>query len=68
MNTTVTLNPGFFSRRSPADWGFALLALVGMVFAFANYQHAMDVYEKPSWCVPGPRWFGWVGFGGRCAT
>jgi len=61
MNTTVTLNPGFFSRRSPADWGFALLALVGMVFAFANYQHAMDVYEKAilvcAW--PAVVWLGW---------
>jgi len=61
MNTTVTLNPGFFSRRSPADWGFALLALVGMVFAFANYQHAMDVYEKAilvcAW--PAAVWLGW---------
>ena len=61
MNTTVTLNPGFFSRRSLADWGFALLALVGMVFAFANYQQAMDVYEKAilvcAW--PAAVWLAW---------
>ena len=29
MTTTVTLNPGFFSRRSVLDWGFAVLALLG---------------------------------------
>lgn len=61
MNTTVTLNPGFFSRRSLSDWGFALLALVGMVFAFANYQQAMDVYEKAilvcAW--PAAVWLAW---------
>ncbi len=61
MNTTVTLNPGFFSRRSLADWGFALLSLVGMVFAFANYQQAMDVYEKAilvcAW--PAVVWLAW---------
>ena len=61
MNTTVTLNPGYFCRRSLADWAFALLALVGMVFAFANYQHAMDGYEKAilvcAW--PAAVWLGW---------
>jgi len=61
MNTTVTLNPGFFSHRSLADWGFALLALVGMVFAFTQYQHAMDVYEKAilvcAW--PAAVWLAW---------
>jgi cytochrome c-type biogenesis protein CcsB len=44
--TTVTLNPGYFSSRSALDWGFALLALLGTVFAFTRYQHAMDVYEQ----------------------
>ena len=44
--TTITLNPGYFSQRSLADWGFALLALLGMVFAFSRYQEAMDVYEQ----------------------
>ena len=31
MTSSVTLNPGYFSRRSLADWGFALLAALGMV-------------------------------------
>jgi cytochrome c-type biogenesis protein CcsB len=62
MNTTtVTLNPGFFSGRSLADWGFALLALLGMVFALVQYQHAMDGYEQAilvcTW--PAAVWLGW---------
>ena len=44
--TTVTLNPGYLSSRSAIDWGFALLALLGTVFAFTRYQQAMDEYEQ----------------------
>jgi len=62
MNTTVTLNPGYFSRLSLADWAFAALSLLGMVFAFVRYQHAMDVYEQGillcTWpCVVWLAWF-----------
>jgi len=47
MNTTtVNLNPGLFSRRSAGDWAFAALALLGMLWAFSQYRHAMDVYEQ----------------------
>ena len=53
MNTTVvapaatlTLNEGYFSRRTWGDWLFALLAVVGAVFAFQRYHGAMDIYEK----------------------
>ncbi len=46
MTKTVTLNPGYFSRRSALDWGFALLAVLGMVFAFSRYSQSMDVYEQ----------------------
>ena len=61
MNTTVTLHPGYFSRRSLADWAFALVSLLGTVFAFMRYQHAMDGYEQAillcTWpCVV---WLGW---------
>jgi len=62
MNTTtVTLKPGFFSGRSLADWGFALLALLGMVFAFVRYQHAMDGYEQAILVCTWPClvWLGW---------
>ena len=61
MNTTVTLQPAYFSRRSLADWAFALLSLLGMVFAFVRYQHAMDGYEQAilvgTW--PAVVWLAW---------
>ncbi len=59
--TTITLNPGYFSRRSAADWGFAFMALLGMVFAFSRYQAAMDIYEQGILVasVPAVVWLGW---------
>ncbi|MEN9888403.1 MAG: Cytochrome c biosis protein CcsA [Pseudomonadota bacterium] len=62
MNTTtVSLNPGYFSQRNLLDWAFAVLALVGTLFAFTRYQHAMDVYEQGillcSW--PAAVWLAW---------
>ncbi|WP_350296971.1 c-type cytochrome biogenesis protein CcsB, partial [Limnohabitans sp. Rim8] len=59
--TTITLNPGYFSQRSLADWGFFLLALLGMVFALSRYQEAMDVYEQGILVasVPAVVWLGW---------
>ena len=44
--TRMTLNEGYFSKRNALDWIFALLVAVGGLYAFANYQSAMDVYEK----------------------
>ncbi len=44
--TTMTLNPGYWSRRSLSDWAFALITLVGTLFAFTRYHGAMDVYEQ----------------------
>ena len=59
--TTVTLNEGFFTRRSWFDWLFALLAVAGAVFAFQRYAASMDIYEK--WIlagtVPAVIWLGW---------
>jgi cytochrome c-type biogenesis protein CcsB len=59
--TTVTLNPGYFSSRTALDWGFALLALLGTVFAFTRYQHAMDVYEQAILIgsLPAVIWLAW---------
>ena len=59
--TTVTLNPGYFSSRSLLDWGFAVLALLGTVFAFTRYQHAMDVYEQAILIgsLPAVVWLAW---------
>ena len=59
--TTVTLNPGYFSSRTTLDWGFALLALLGTVFAFTRYQHAMDLYEQAILIcsLPAVIWLAW---------
>ncbi len=52
--TTMTLNPGYWSRRSLGDWAFAFITLAGMLFAFFRYQHAMDVYEQGILLASGP--------------
>ena len=58
---TLTLNEGYFSRRTWGDWLFAVLAVAGAVFAFFYYHAAMDIYEK--WIlvgtVPVVIWLGW---------
>ncbi len=42
----IVLNEGYFARRQPLDWVFAVLVLAAGLFAFFNYQHAMDGYEQ----------------------
>ena len=37
---------GYFQVRSPFDWIFAALVLLGAGFAFSRYHASMDVYEK----------------------
>ncbi|MDP3605994.1 MAG: cytochrome c biogenesis protein CcsA, partial [Polaromonas sp.] len=44
--TTISLQEGYFARRSLVDWIFAALVLAGGLFAFVRYQDFMDVYEK----------------------
>lgn len=44
--TTLTLNEGYFAKRSLFDWLFALLVAAGGLYAYANYHSHMDVYEK----------------------
>jgi len=44
--TTLTLEDGYFARRNAFDWIFAALVVAGGLYAFASYNHAMDVYEK----------------------
>ena len=60
-NGTLTLNEGYFARRTWGDWLFALLVVVGAVIAFQRYHGAMDIYEK--WIlagtVPVVIWLGW---------
>ncbi|NDY91197.1 c-type cytochrome biogenesis protein CcsB [Ideonella livida] len=50
MNTTTTTleigRAGWFSGRSPMDWAFALLIVLGAGYAFQRYGVAMDGYEK----------------------
>ncbi|MFN7641074.1 MAG: cytochrome c biogenesis protein, partial [bacterium] len=59
--TTLSLNEGYFSRRNAYDWIFAALMTVGGLYAYANYQHAMDVYEKAILllCIPSAVALGW---------
>ena len=42
---TITLNEGYFAKRNAFDWLFAVLVLVGGVFALSSYHSAMDEYE-----------------------
>ena len=42
----ILLNEGYFARRKPLDWLFALLVIAGGLFAFVRYQHAMNGYEQ----------------------
>jgi cytochrome c-type biogenesis protein CcsB len=48
MNTTtLTLGgPGYWARRSPWDWLFALAVVAGAGYAFSRYSGSMDGYEK----------------------
>jgi cytochrome c-type biogenesis protein CcsB len=59
--TTITLDEGFFSRRNPFDWIFALLVAAGGLYAFAKYGQYMDVYEKGILlgAIPAAIWMGW---------
>ncbi len=62
MNTaTITLNEGFFSRRSAYDWAFAALVALGAAYAFMRYGTYMDGYEKGILlgAVPAAVWLAW---------
>lgn len=43
---TMVLGEGYFSRRNGLDWAFAVLVLVGGLYALGLYGSAMDVYEQ----------------------
>jgi cytochrome c-type biogenesis protein CcsB len=59
--TTITLNEGFFSRRSVLDWLFAALMVAGAVFSYSRYADYMDVYERGILvaAVPAMVWLAW---------
>lgn len=60
-NPVMTLRPGYFARRQSLDWIFALLVTLGGIFAFYQYQYAMDAYEKTIllFTIPCAIWLGW---------
>ncbi|MEO8020578.1 c-type cytochrome biogenesis protein CcsB [Polaromonas sp.] len=43
---TISLQQGYFAKRNALDWIFAVIALVGGLYAFARYSAFMDGYEK----------------------
>ena len=58
---TITLNESYFGRRNWFDWLFALVVIAGGIFAFLQYNHAMDGYEKGILIgtIPMLIWLGW---------
>ena len=58
---TLTLQQSYFSRRSPLDWAFAALLVLGAGYAFARYRSAMDGYEQAILVgtVPALVWLCW---------
>lgn len=59
--TTLTLNEGYWARRTWFDWLFALLIVVGAGVALGWYHGAMDGYEKAILLGTAPLlvWLGW---------
>ncbi|HCX80875.1 MAG: c-type cytochrome biogenesis protein CcsB [Curvibacter sp. RIFCSPHIGHO2_12_FULL_63_18] len=57
----ISLNVGYFARRTWFDWLFAVLVIAGGLFAFMRYADSMDVYEKGILlaAIPSVIWLGW---------
>ncbi|MDP2264453.1 MAG: c-type cytochrome biogenesis protein CcsB [Hydrogenophaga sp.] len=53
--------PGYFARRDVWDWLFAAVLVAGAAWAFLQYDHAMNGYEKAILVgsVPSMIWLGW---------
>jgi cytochrome c-type biogenesis protein CcsB len=51
----------YWARRTAWDWVFALLIVAGAVWAFTQYNHAMNGYEEAILLgtVPSSIWLGW---------
>lgn len=56
-----TNSTSLMSTVTKADWGFALLLMLGAAFSLHRYGHFMDVYEQGILvgCVFGFAWLGW---------
>ncbi len=59
--STITLSEGYFAKRSPMDWVFVLLVLLGVAYAFTRHTTSMDFYDKSILLglVPAVVWLGW---------
>jgi cytochrome c-type biogenesis protein CcsB len=51
LKTVEFGGPGYWARRTPLDWLFALAVLAGGAYAFSRYAGSMDIYEK--WILVG---------------
>lgn len=53
--------PGYLARRDMWDWLFAAILVAGAAWAFLQYDHAMNGYEKAILVgtVPSMIWLGW---------
>jgi cytochrome c-type biogenesis protein CcsB len=53
--------PSYFARRNLWDWLFAAVLVAGAAWAFLQYDHAMNGYEKAILvgAVPSMIWLGW---------
>jgi cytochrome c-type biogenesis protein CcsB len=53
--------PGYLARRNIWDWLFAAVLVAGAAWAFLQYDHAMNGYEKAILvgAVPSMIWLGW---------
>jgi len=53
--------PGYLARRDMWDWLFAAILIAGTAWAFLQYDHAMNGYEKAILvgAVPSMIWLGW---------
>jgi cytochrome c-type biogenesis protein CcsB len=59
--STITLNEGYFAKRSAMDWVFALLVVLGTAYALTRHGLSMDVYDKSILVglTPAVIWIGW---------
>jgi cytochrome c-type biogenesis protein CcsB len=59
--STISLNEGYFAKRSAFDWAFALLVVLGAGYALMHYGALMDFYDASVLvCLtPAVIWLGW---------